>query len=415
MGQSEGKLRHSSFFQELVQLDESDPAWREVSAGLVTLRLVDAWLQQGRMTAGADAWSVGAVRDAIEKIPLGRPARGMLFSIVDVMESTPEIDVHTVVPRLMAYASGLDFEANWRLAIDVYRTIIGHTEPFDDSESVIAAHLRLGYCLRQLGDVEESGEAYATAGQLARSVGDMMGLLRARIGDAKIAMLRGNIPQAESILDSTIADAALYRLRSVESMALHDRSSTAGLRGDYQLAVRLAYEALSKTDETNRDRDRILHDISTSFYRLGVRTAARDGFLVLAATAQEQYIRWASSIQLLAISADDRMGPVFERYRRELSNQPLPPALRAEFQFQAGRGYRLLGQFDRSEHWLRGAMESAQRHGINQLLFETETELELLRQTTVRSSPVSSVPVVEDGVGRIAEAVREMRKAIDAD
>src|SRR5262249_33894434 len=163
-------------------------------------------------------------------------------------------------------ASSLDFEAKWRLAIDVYGTIIAHTEPFDDSDSVIAAHLRLGYCLRQLGDVEESGAAYATAGLLALGVGGVVGwvlprlgvaVLRARLGDAKIRMVGGNIPQAESILDSTIADAAVYRLRSVESMALHDRSSTAGLRGDYQLAVRLAYEALSKMDETNRDRDRI--------------------------------------------------------------------------------------------------------------------------------------------------------------
>jgi len=240
----------------------------------------------------------------------------------------------------------------------------------------------------------------------------MMGVLRARIGDAKIAMLKGNIPQAESILDSTIADASSHGLKTVESMALHDRSSAAGLRGDYELAVRLAYEALSKTDEMNRDRDRILHDIAISFYRMGVRTAARDGFLVLAATAQEQYIKWASSIQLLAISADDSIGPVFERYRRELGSQQLPPALLTEFQFHAGRGYRLLGQLDEAADWLDDAVSSAERYGLNQLLFETEKEIEKLKHTAARRGHSEEVPELSASVGKIADAVREMREAV---
>jgi tetratricopeptide (TPR) repeat protein len=410
--ESDNKLRHLAFFSELATLDESNSDWREVTAGLVTLRLVDAWLEEGKSVVCGDSWSVSAVREAISDIDNGRPARGILKSIVDVMESSDEVDVHTVVPRLMAYASNLDFEAKWRLAIDVYRTIIGHTEPFDDTDSVVAAHLRLGFCLRQTGDIGESSEAYATAGQVAQSVGDMMGVLRARIGDAKIAMLKGNLPHAEAILDSTIADAAVHGIKTVESMALHDRASAAGLRGDYELAVRLAYEALSKTDEMNRDRDRILHDISTAFYRMGVRTAARDGFLVLAATAQEQYIKWASSIQLLAISADDSIGPVFERYRRELGSQPLPPALLAEFQFHAGRGYRLLGQLDESADWLDEAMSSAERYGLNQLLFETENEIQALKYETARREAPKSAPALSPSIGKIVEAVREMREAV---
>jgi len=176
--------------------------------------------------------------------------------------------------------------------------------------------------------------------------------------------------------------------------------------------VRLAYHALSKTDEMNRDRDRILHDIAISFYRMGVRTAARDGFLVLAATAQEQYIRWASSIQLLAISADDSIGPVFERYRRELGSQPLPPALLAEFQFHAGRGYRLMGQLDEAADWLDDAVSSAERYGLNQLLFETENEIERLKQATAQQVPSREVPALSATVGKIAEAVREMREAV---
>jgi tetratricopeptide (TPR) repeat protein len=411
--QSLGTLEHLAFFEELARHDESDSAWREVTAGLVTLRLVDSWLERGADVSRQDGWSVNAVRDAIEEINIGRPVRGVLGNIVDVMESTPTADIHIIAPRLMAYASSLDFDARWHLAIDVYRTVVAHTEPFDDSESVIAAHLRIGFCLRQTGDVAESSDAYGTAGQLAQSVGDMIGVLRARIGEAKIAILKGNFPEAESILDSTIADAALHGLNAVESMALHDRASTAGLRGNHELAVKLAYEALEKT-QSDRDRDRILHDIATAFYRLGVRTAARDAYLVLAATAQEQYLRWASSIQLLAISADDKMGPTFERCRRDLACQSLPPVLLTEFQFHTGRGYRLLGQFDVAESWLQSALRSAEANHLNQLYFETENELHVLRDVRRRHAPLVEAKTVSFELDEIADAVRDMRESMTA-
>ena len=411
--QSSGTLEHLAFFEELARHSESDSAWREVTAGLVTLRLVESWLERGADVSRQDGWSVNAVRDAISEIDCGRPVRGVLRNIVDVMESTPTADIHVIAPRLMAYASSLDFDARWHLAIDVYRTVVAHTEPFDDSESVIAAHLRIGFCLRQTGDIAESSDAYGTAGQLAHSVGDMIGVLRARIGEAKIAILKGNFPEAESILDSTIADAALHGLNAVESMALHDRASTADLRGNHELAVKLAYEALSKT-QSDRDRDRILHDIATAFYRLGVRTAARDAYLVLAATAQEQYLRWASSIQLLAISADSKMGPTFERCRRDLASQPLPPVLLTEFQFQTGRGYRLLGQFDVAESWLQSALRSAEANNLNQLYFETENELNVLRDVRRRHAPASEAKTVSFELDQIADAVRDMRESMTA-
>ena len=50
--ESSGGLRHLAFFEELGEVDESDPNWRSVSAGLVVMRLVDEWI-----TVGTDARS----------------------------------------------------------------------------------------------------------------------------------------------------------------------------------------------------------------------------------------------------------------------------------------------------------------------------------------------------------------------
>ena len=317
-------LRHLAFFDELSRLNEEDDAWREISAGLVVLRLVDRWLEEGTGVVAADAWGYTSVVDAVDAIPVGRPVRGMLRSVVDAMGATTTPNFRTVAPRLMAYARALDFDARWQLAVDVYHTVIAFSEPLENADTVIAAHLRLGYCLRQIGEVDQSAAAYAMAGRIAEQTGDMVGVLRARIGDAKIAMLRGNLPRAEVILDEAIEDAGKHGLPGVESMALQDRAGVAGLRGNYELAVRLAYRALPGT-ESERNRDRLLHDIAVSFGRLGVRSAARDAFLVLVATSADQYVRWSSSIQLLAISAADGVGPMFEKYRQELRDSRCLP------------------------------------------------------------------------------------------
>ena len=47
MFESEHKLRHLPFFEEVASHAEGDPQWRSAMAGLVVLRLVDAWLEDG--------------------------------------------------------------------------------------------------------------------------------------------------------------------------------------------------------------------------------------------------------------------------------------------------------------------------------------------------------------------------------
>src|SRR5687768_1675849 len=69
------QLRHSAFFSELSSLGDSDSTWRAVTAGLVVLRLVDAWVEEGAQVVTADNWGVRSVRAAIDDLPPGLPAR----------------------------------------------------------------------------------------------------------------------------------------------------------------------------------------------------------------------------------------------------------------------------------------------------------------------------------------------------
>ena len=364
--------RHLPFFAELASLEDGDAGWRSISAGLVVLRLVDAWMAEGAAAVAADGWGVRSVEAAIEEMPAGVPARAVLRSVVDAVQTSTTSDMHAIAPRLMAYARSLDLDAKWTLAADVYETVIAHVHPVEESDVAIGAHLRLAYCQRTLGALDDAGQSYQAASAIARDVDDMFGVLRAQIGAAKIAMARGNMPSAERLLDDTITLAATRDdLADVHAMALQDRAEVAFHRGRYDLAVELAYASLELTRDP-RDRDRLLGGIAGAFYMLGVRSAARDAYLVIEATAQEEYLRWYASINLMEIAARDGSMPVFERYRRSLATMPLPPVMEAQFHLQTAESYEVLLQPAAAVAAAERARTVAERFGFNQVLFAAE-------------------------------------------
>src|SRR4249919_312511 len=96
------------FFSEIASLDEHDPEWRAAAAGLVLLRLLDSWIEEGPSAASPDGWAVRNVGAAIDEMPEGIPARAILRSALESITEARSVSMHTVTPRLMAYARTLD-------------------------------------------------------------------------------------------------------------------------------------------------------------------------------------------------------------------------------------------------------------------------------------------------------------------
>lgn len=400
-------LRHLAYFETLAGMQETDVEWRTTTAGLVVLRLLDAWFEEGRAVVGADSWSLRAAREEVEGVAATDPVRTILGGVLDGMGHAGAPAMTTIAPRLMAYGRALNLQARWRLAADVYSTILEHADPAQDADVLIDANMRLGFCLRMQGEFGPAMEAYAEAGRLARDTGDVAKVLRARIADAKIAIDRGNLPQAEAILEETIERAESAKLAGVHATALQDRAAVAHLRGDYEGAIQLAYKALGRTDDPTQ-RDRVLADIAASFFELGMRSAARDAHLILAASAQEQYARWVATLNLLEIAAFDECEPVFEQYRRELASAPLPPMLETVYSLYVGKGSRIFGRVDAARTTLRRAVELASKHQFNQLLFDAEKALEELEQGVVPAAPRTADPT--EVVQPVASAIQSMRE-----
>lgn len=402
-------IRHLAFFEALGSLEEGSTDWHATTAGLVVLRLVDAWYDEGAHIAAADAWGLSAVREAVGAMTAGDPARTILSGVVDAVAAAERADFSVVATRLSAYGRALHFDAKWRLAADVYETLLTYAHPIDESDVYINASMQLGYCLRMLGEFDQAAVAYADAGRIATSMGDVVGILRARIADARLSMSRGNLPRAEEILDDTIARATSESLADVAGLALHERSTVAYERRDYSRAIRFAYDALAKLSGQSA-RDRALADIAASFLELGVTSAARDAFLVLAATAQEQYVRWSATLNLLDVSTLEGSEPRFEAYRRELSGVELPVVLQVHYHLLVGKGYAAFGRSDRARGALVRAAELAAEHRLNQLLFTAEDGLRQLEKGERAQERKAWAPAVApDAVADVAVAIQQMR------
>ena len=404
-------MRHLPFFAELASLEDGDPRWRALSAGLVVLRLVDAWIDEGASAVTADGWGLRSVDAAIEEIPESEPARAVLSAVVQALRDSSTGDMHLIAPRLIAYGRALDHEARWLLAADVFQTVIAHVHPVEESDPASAAHMRLGFCQRNAGALDEAAESYAAASAIAADAGDMFGILRAQIGAAKIAIARGNMPRAEALLDDTISRSSTQEeLSEVHATALQDRALVAHHRGRYDLAISLAYRSLALTKD-QADRDRLLHDIAGAFYMLGVHSAARDAYLILEATAHEQYQRWAASINLMEIAARAGSMPLFERYRRSLAAAPLSPDQMAQYHLQAAESYEALTKFDAAVAAAKRAQATAEEYGFNQILFAAEALIERVETGLPQITPFTEAPI-PPSLQEIATDISEKRKLV---
>jgi tetratricopeptide (TPR) repeat protein len=377
-------LSHMPYFERLAQLPNGSAEWRSVSATLVVLRLFDSWMQKGAGVVAQEAPGLRAVRDQIASMDVSDSNRRLLASIVDAMVTAQDPRIVTVAPRLMAYGRALQQTAKWTLAADTYRTVLAYATPVDDSETVIGANMQLGRCLRVLAEWEEALACFASASQVATMVGDVMSILRARIQEANIAIDRGNLPYAETLLDETILQAKESGLSEVRAIATHDRALVANRRGKFEEAVILQYEAL-KGVRSQMARDRVLNDLGTSFVQLGVYSAARDAYLVVAATAQEQYMRWTATINLLDVAVYERREPLFEQYRRQLDGVPLPAALAPYYFLFMAQGYRAFDKPSLAKAAAARAAEISAAHQLGQTLIEAEQLLDQLSADEARA------------------------------
>jgi hypothetical protein len=142
-----------------------------------------------------------------------------------------------------------------------------------------------------------------------------------------------------------------------------------------------------------------------------VRSAARDAYIIVEATAQEQYQRWAASINLMEIAAREGSMPLFERYRRSLATMPFPPAQEAQFLLQTAESYEALAQFDAAMTTGERARSVAEAYGFNQTLFAAEALIARAKKGETGAVVAADSPVPAS-LRPIASTIGQMRRLV---
>ncbi len=408
-------LRYLSFFNALATLDEQEPRWASVTAGLLVLRVFDDFVERGSSTVVERSTGLQAVRHQVEQLAKSDPQRTLLAGILREIE-LGATNPGTILPRIFAYARTLHFTGEWILAADVLDRVaeIASAAPPElrDLDLAMDARMQRAYCLRMQGHLDDAEVAYHEAGRLAAALDDAERALRARVGQAKIVITRGNLPHAAALLDDIIVEARDGAHRMAAGIALHDRAMLASRMGDQPVAARLLYEALSTTDDIAA-RDRVLADLATVMMEMGAHEAARDALIVVTLTSQHQVPRWQSELNLLELAVMQQNQLAFEQHRRALGNVVLPPELEAPMHLFVARGLAVFGRSAQAiGRELDAARAIAVRHGFHQIAHRIEMDAAAIaRADRFPRSPATPLP---DGLLDVAVGVRELREVVEA-
>jgi tetratricopeptide (TPR) repeat protein len=401
-------IRHQIYFDTLGTLREDSAAWRCVFAGLSVLRLVDSYGDASSAAKPAGWAQLHSVRAAIEEMSEGDPMRGVLTAVLEEVSTRNAVD-DTVSKALMAYGRALDYEAAWSLATDVFATVAKLTKPERNARLAVEANVAVGGAARRNGDWDTSARGYSQAAYIADTLGDRLGVLTVQVGIANTYLAKGNLPQAQTILDDVIVQSRDQHMPEIHGMALHSRAALAHQRGEKQEAVQLLHEALKLTTKPS-DRDVVLGDLAVGFAELGMTDAARDSYLLLTVTAQTKWVSWSATINLMELASRDGMQAEFDNYSAQLRQAPMGPWLQSHYLLFLGEGLERFGRYEAATEILTGAIQYATANQIHAVAFRAEEAMVAIRSNRRTSAPAPVFDSVPQEVLAAARSISELRK-----
>ena len=410
-GTSVPSLKHLAFFEALCEHEEQSPSALAATAGLLSLRMVDHWLLAGSLIVEPESVSVQSARAAIMALPTADPLREVLLGLVNTMQTLREVDAQPILPRLFAYAGLLEKRGQLAVASDVFETVVRLGEEQFEGDLLIDAHMRLGFCRRMLGELNEAEAAYSMAGKIAKRRKEPSRFQHSRVGVAKVAMARGNLPGADALLQDVVRECAEHGFEQVHAIALHDHATVARMLGDFTRAVCLAYSALELTQSTS-ERERVLNDLAAIFVSMGRFEEAQTTLLIQNATAITGEVRCIARVSLMSLAARRYERAQFEHFRNSLIDTVLPPDLQVNFLIESARGERAFGSEEAAKTLLASAYDVALTHGLNRAIFEVEEMMTIPVKMSELTRSGETQVVDPDPAAHVFDGLRRMLATI---
>jgi len=340
-------------------------------------RLVDRLLSglEGVEAQEGFAWQVAAVRRHLGDLPGEAPEAAHLRGITEAVPGEP-----TPTPALRlcltAYAYFLEHEARLDEALDILGLAgRAHGASVPPAEFASIA-LFAGRLNRLLARWAAANTCYERAEHAAVSIGDMVTVLRSRLGRSAVLRGQGNLPLSHTMAEEVAERAKAAGLREVEAMAWSDLGAVLVLQTRLEESVRAKYRAFCLTEDS-LNRMRVLGDLGVGLVQLRAYESARLAFEIVAGSNTSFLVRTNAVLELMDVESALSNRVAFERRRAEAeaSRDRMPPSMAADFHFKAGVGLSRFGRHKRAKEFLGAGLRLAEEHRLNVWYFKFENEL----------------------------------------
>lgn len=333
----------------------------------------------------------------------------------------PVLGRHAVHLALIRYGEALFKALEPATGIEVLTRAAIDAELAGDLSAAAQARLIAGFALRARAQWDASWEMYGRAHELAGEAGEHEIAIRARIGQGNNMLLRGDLPGARTHLRA-VAMRARRSCPEILWRVLLAQANVESLGGNFDLAIALAYRALSVSDPTPEGQYPALVDLAHFFTDYGVPDVAREALTAVATIAPEANIRVQAQLNLLYLAAQQADRPRFDAAAESLAHSRKTVHQQALIELFLAQGYRAFGELAEARAACERALRTAGENALHQISFQAEEECQRIDSairagvTARTTAPAEARTTLPPRMRRIAAAVvATARSAVAAD
>lgn len=406
VGSSSDILSHEPFLERarLQREQEQDASARLALGAYVVARLVDKLLTLSRDdAAGGDgfAWQLEAVRRHVDELPAEAPETAHLAGVVAAIlgqdQPTPSLWM-----SLTAYAYFLEHEGRLEESLEML-TLAARSQGSETPARDFAAYaLFAGRLNRMLARWDVAGTCYRAAEDAGALAGDLVAVLRGRLGRGAVHRGQGNLPAAREVAENVVREASELHLPEPQAIGYADLGVVYGMQGLRLEAIEAYYRAFQLTPDPVQ-RMRNLGDLALGLYEIGAYEAARVAFQIVADSNASMLVRANALLELMNLESSAGNRVAFERFRSraEEYRSRMSPSMSVDYYYKLAVGLARFGQTGRARASFTTGLQLAERYRLNAWYFRIEQALKELAEGLNQpvSQPVSELsdaPVVRE-------------------
>jgi tetratricopeptide (TPR) repeat protein len=398
VGSSTDVLGHEPFLERarLQREQEHDGSARLALGAYVVARLVDRLLTLDYTPSAMQGfhWQLEAVRRHITELPASAPETAHLAGIVEAISEDGQ-RTSSLWMSLTAYAYFLEHDGRLEESLEML-TLAARCQGSDTSPLDFARYaLFAGRLNRLLARWETATNCYAAAEEAGAQAGDLVAVLRGRLGKGAVHRGQGNLPAARETAEEVAREADELQLVEPQAIAYGDLGVVYGLQGLRLEALQAYYRAFQlSTDPVQRMRT--LGDLGIGLVQIGAHEAARIAFRIVADSNASLLVRTNAVLELMDLESSTGNRVAFERCRNraEEYRPRMSPSMTVDYFYKIGVGLARFGQMGRARDALTGGLQLAERHRLNAWYFKIEQALKDLAASDspyTASSPLSEL------------------------